>query len=298
MAVDQELWIKTINENIFTSLDLIKVASTDDGNYLNAKTVHVPQAGAAGTVLKNPARPLVIDQRSDVVLSYDIDEWVMPAKLVTLGEQNSLTYNKLQSIVADHIGGIGERIMREFLINWYPGNTYSVDTTGSNYVAHAPGATGNRKGLVLANLLLAAKKLDDQGYPMNDRYLMVDSTMLFQLLDVLGITTYRDSVLLNASTMDLPPVAGFKIISLPHVAYAVVSTDVVRPYGDAGGTTDQAIAIAAHKSALSFAVGNTEVFNNDRDAIYAGDIVSAAAMAGAKYRRYDKKGVVPIIQAT
>ena len=77
----------------------------------------------------------------------------------------------------------------------------------------------------------------------------------------------------------------------------LTTAGVANAYGATGATTDDAAALAVHKSALSWALGDTKVFNNDSDAIYAGDIVSAAMMAGGNSRRYDKKGVVPIIQA-
>jgi hypothetical protein len=45
------------------------------------------------------------------------------------------------------------------------------------------------------------------------------------------------------------------------------------------------------------AVGSVKIFSNADDATYVGDVVSGAIYAGGSYRRYDKKGVVPIIQA-
>jgi len=297
MAIEKELWIEAINENLFTSLDMIKPAATDDSTYLDAKTVHVPDAGASGTILKNPSRPLTVAERTDNDLSYDIDEWVMPSRLVPFADNTHLSYDKLQSLVNDIMGGIGDRVQRELLINWYTDTTYSVSTTGSSYAAHAPDATGNRKGLTFGDLLDAGRVLDNQNFAPGDRYLLVDNTMFYQLMDEVGITTYRDAAVMDAQNGTLPKLAGFNIIHVPHIVY-LTTGGVARAYGATGTTTDDACALAVHKSALSWAVGDTKVFTNADDAIYAGDIVSGAVMAGGKYRRYSKKGVVPIIQTT
>ena len=295
MAIPRELWVQAINENLFTSIDKIKSAATDDSQYLNAKTVHVPTAGTSGTILKNPARPLTVATRTDNDLSYDIDEWVMPSRLVPFSDGAHLAYDKLQSLVNDIMGGIGQRVLRELLINWYTDDTYKVATTGSAYVGHAPGATGNRKGLTFGDLLSAAAKLDKQDYSDSDRYAFIDTTMFYQLLDEVGITAYRDAAVMDAASGKLPKLAGFQLVPLPHVAY-VDSSDAIRAYGNAGAAADNAVALLGHKSAFSWAVGDVKVFTNADDAIYAGDIVSGAIMAGGKYRRYDKLGVIPVIQ--
>lgn len=84
--------------------------------------------------------------------------------------------------------------------------------------------------------------------------------------------------------------AGFSIIEVPAVAY-VDSSNAVRAYGATGATTDAAVALAVHKSAISYSMGDINIFNSDKDAIYLGDIVSGAIWAGANYRRYSKKAL-------
>lgn len=297
MAVQNELWLKAAQENLYEALGKITPGATDDSDYLNAITVNIPNAGTPAGILKNPARPLTVAERTDNVHTYNIDEWVIAPRVSPFADSNNLTYNKLQSLMNDVLGSLPERVMRELLINWYTDATYKVATTGSNYAAHAPNATGNRKGLTLAELMSAARALDLQKLPENDRFLFVDTAMFYQLLDVIGITAYRDAALLNQSTLDLPKVAGFQIIPVTQAVY-LTSADVARAFGATGATTDNAAALAVHKSAISFAVGEIKLFNNNNDAIFAGDIISGAVMAGGKYRRSDKKGVVPIVQAT
>ena len=296
MGLPRELWVQAVNENLFASLSKILPAATDDSAYKNGKTIHVPEAGTAAGILKNPARPLTISTRTDNELTYDLDEWVMPPTVNPFPDANQLSYDKLQSLINDIMGNIGYRAMREFLINWYPGATYKVSTSGSSYADHAPGATGNSKGLTLADLEAARKSLNDQEFPESDRYLLVDYTMSAQLRADIGVTTYRDVAAgYDVNKGVLPMLAGFSIIEVPAVAF-VTSANVVRAYGNAGATTDQALALAVHKSALSYCTGDIKIFDSMNDAIMVGDVVSGAVWAGAKYRRYSTKGVIPIIQ--
>lgn len=298
MAIPRELWVEAVQENLFAQLEKILPGATDDSAYRNGKTIHIPEAGTAGTILKNPSRPLTVATRTDNDLSYDLDEWIMPPRLNPFADTMQVPYDKLQSLINDILGGIGYRAMREFLINWYTDATYNVGTSGANAAAHAPGGTGNRKSLTYADVEKARKTLSELEFPDADRYLYLDLTMSAQLRADLGVTTYRDFVAgYDPNTGKLPMLAGFQLIEVPHVAY-VTNANVVREYGNAGATTDSAVALAVHKSAISYSMGDINIFNNDQDAIYAGDIVSGAIWAGAKYRRYSKKGVVPIIQTT
>ncbi len=297
MAIERELWSSVINENLYKTLETIIPAAFDDSELIAGKTVHIPNAGAPATISKNPTLPLTAVQRTDVDHTYTVDTYAIAPSVVKYADTVQLSYDKLASVINDITQGLPERIRAELTINWYTDGTYKVLTSGSSYGAHAPGATGNRKGLTTAELKAAAAILDAHKVPDGDRYLLVDTVMFYQLLDELGVTTYRDAVVSKDSTTPTDPIYGFRIIKLPTVAYCT-SAYAIRDYGNAGATTDHAIALAVHKSALSFAVGDVQVFEDEANPMYLGSVISGAILAGGKYRRSDKKGVVPIIQAT
>lgn len=298
-SVKQELWSKVIEDNLYTDLIAsVGEAATNDSENLNATKVYIPQAGTPGTILKDPVRPLAVAERSDGVLSYDLNEWVIPPSLVKFANRFDLPYDKLASLLKDATWGLNERIVRELCINWYT-NQNMVETTGGDYPRHAPGAatSSTYKGLTLDDINRAGAILDSMKYPANDRYLIVDNVMFMQLIDTLGVQSARDAAIINQSTLDMPPISGFKIVRVSAVAFAQTG-GTVRPYGHAGATTDKAIALAVHKSAISYAVGNVEIMLDKNNPIYVGDIISGAVYAGGKYRRSDYKGVVPIIQGS
>ena len=62
--------------------------------------------------------------------------------------------------------------------------------------------------------------------------------------------------------------------------------------------TDLAAGIAWQDGCVSRALGSTDLFDNQGNALVYGDIISAAVRAGGHYMRNDKKGVCLIYQAT
>ena len=297
MAIQQELWINEIQDNLYKGLEAIKIAATDDSAFVNGKTIHIPTAGAATAITKgNSTYPVTVSERTDSDNSYDLTNFEFGPYRIGWAEQQQLTYDKQKSIINDLTGGLGERMARELMISWYhyTAGKY-VGTSGSAYAAHATGATSNRKGLTGADLRRAAAILDTQKIAMDNRFLLVDNTMFWQLMDDLEYNAERVGALGNGLQTAPGTPYGFTVIAMPAVVYAT-SAGVVRAYGNAGTTTDQAVALALHKSAASWAFTDVDVMNDDNNPAYFGSLVSGTAWGGGKYRRADKLGIVPIIQ--
>lgn len=296
-AVLQQVWQKEVENNLYPSFDKLKMICKDDSVYLNGTTVNIPNAGAAGTIEKNPSYPLTVEERTDTTVSYNIDKFAFrPTRVDSLTKVQS-SYDMMKSVLEDVTMGVPQRALKELVINWYTDGTYKVNTTGSNYTGHAPGATGNRKGLTSADVVLAKKAIVKHGYE-SDLGLVVDYDMFYQLADSLGVQANRDfSYVYDAVSGEMQKIHGVSIVVVPSVCY-VASNDAIRAYGNAGATSDNAVALLVHKSAVSLAIGGIELFLDERNPIYQADLISGGLLAGGKYRRTDKKGVVPIIQAT
>jgi len=298
MAIQKELWINEIQENLYKGIEAIKTVATDDSAFVEAKTVHISSAGAATAITKsNSSYPVSISERTDTDNSYDLTNYEFGPYRLGWADGLQLSYDKMKSVINDLTGGLGERVAREMMISWYHYTAAMyVSTTGSSYTAHATGATGDRKGLTGADLRKAAGVLDGQLMPQGDRYLLVDSTMFWQLMDDLEYNADRVSALPSGLVIAPGTPYGFTVIQMPAVVYATTA-GVVRTYGQAGTTTDKAVALALHKSAASWAFTDIEMFEGlDKDPAYFGALISGAMYGGGKYRRYDKKGVVPIVQ--
>lgn len=300
MAIQKELWSPVISENLFRGIEAIRMAATDDIIHVAAKTIHLPSAGSLGSVtVGNTTYPVAVTERTDQEVTYDLTNFEIGPVRVGWADKLQLSYDKLGSVVNDFMGNLSERIAAKLTLDMYhyTAGNYVV-TTGADVAGHATGATGNRKSLIGANIRSAAELMTKQKVPINDRYILLDYAMFWQLVSDLSYGTYRADVVINPAGFNqlTIPLYGFTIIEMPFVGYAA-STGAVRAYGNAGATTDLAFGLAIQKSCASYAFTDLQMFDGTDKPEYFGDIISASIYGGAKYRRYDKKGVIPIIQA-
>ena len=296
--VAQQQWIKEINENFFKGLEAIAMAGTDDKAYIQGEKVNIRNAGTPASVTKgNRSYPVAISQRTDDTLTYDLTNYEMGPLRIDSVDQIQTSPALLSSNVNDLLGNTSFRAARETMIGWYhyTAGTF-VETSGSSFAAHAPSATGNRKGLTGKDLLKAAGIMNGQLVDGSERYALVDSVMFAQLIDDLGYNADRVEVV-GGLQMILPPVYGFKVVEVPQVVF-VATGGAVRSVGDVSATTtDKAVALCVQKRCVSHAWTETRI-KIDTDAVgyFAEALVEAWKYGGGKYRRTDKLGVVPIIQ--
>jgi len=297
MAIQKELWAEMIAEELRAKIDPLKMFAMDLSEYAIGKSIHIPVAGAT-TIQKNVSSfPMSVAERADTVIDITLNTYHWSPIRITQADKVQLSYDKMASLYNSLNGGLGERLLVESLISMthYTANQW-VATTGAAYVAHAPKATGNRKGLTGADLRAAAGILDKQKVPIADRYLVVDSIMFWQLVDDLSYNADRVDVI-NGLPSITTPLYGFTVVSVPQVVYITAAT-AIRDYGDAGATTDYAAALAIQKSCVGFGMSDVETFVDEGNPLYQGDILSGWVLHGASYLRTGKEGVVPIIQAS
>jgi hypothetical protein len=295
MAIQRELWAEMIAEELRAKIDPLKMFAMDLSEYAIGKSIHIPVAGAT-TIQKNVSSfPMSVAERTDTVIDITLNTYHWSPIRITQADKVQLSYDKMASLYNSLNGGLGERLLTESLISMtHHTATKWVATTGAAYVAHAPGATGNRKGLTGADLRAAAGILDKQKVPIAERYLVVDSIMFWQLVDDLSYNADRVDVI-NGLPSITTPLYGFTVVSVPQVVY-FTNGGVIRDYGNAGTTTDFAAALAIQKSCVGFGMSDVETFVDEGNPLYQGDILSGWVLHGASYLRTDKEGVVPIIQ--
>jgi len=296
MSVNKEIWLPVIEDNFYSNWEVLTRLGKDDSVYVDNKKVYIPNAGAPGSILtNNTSYPVAVEERTDTTVEYDINSYQLPPVRIGKFDTKDITYNKAMSVASDFMGGIGEHIMYTAFKDWYIGketNKY-VETTGSDAPGEAPGATGDRKAITEADVKKAAKILDKQKVAPTNRILLLPSTMFYQLHD--SVIEKFDIVDNDGLAMFDKEFYGFQVVKMPFVINAT-SAGVARPVGHNGGATDIEIGLAYHKDAVSVARSQTYMYDSENRPEYYGDIVSAEAWSGAKYRRTDYVGVVPILQ--
>lgn len=165
MAVQKEIWLPAIEENLFAAWETLTQLATDDNVYVNSTNgrgykVYIPQSGAAETIQINPSVfPLSVDERADTTIDYTLDHLVMPGIRLGKFDTSLLTYDKMQSILRDHIGTLGQTQLYKSFVNWYIGAQTGkfVLTTGASVKSEATGSTDDVKAMKLADVISAAK---------------------------------------------------------------------------------------------------------------------------------------------
>lgn len=299
--LQREVWSSVLNKNITQGLEKIKMIAVDESStFLNAKTVHIPNSGDVGGVVRGDVTlPLPVNERTDTDQTYDLTDFKIKPQYIGWAEKFYTQYDKFADITSNMTDNILRDMAIYFMSQWYyKSASQLVATTGtstqSNWLVTGGGSL---KYLLGANVLSAAQILSGQGVSEQNRYLLLDYVMFHHLLSDLSYNANRLEVQ-NGLKVTMDPIYGFTVIQMPFVA-AVNTSDVIKvPAADGGGftyaTTDRPIGLAVQKDCLSFAVSPIEVMIKEGDPTYYGDIMSAIAWGGAKYRRSDGKGVVAI----
>lgn len=296
MAIEKEIWRADIVKNLFAD-GSFAANSQNHSEYVNFKTVHVPNAGAAPNVeMDRSVFPSSISTRTDNDLYYQLHEFTSDAIRISNAEQVELSYNKRESVISASRAKITEDVESFVLQSWVPTGYTKVVTTGSNVVAHLADCTNNRKAVTIADILAVKKQFDKDNIPMAGRFAILDYEMMAQLLSALTENQYHAFLgSANAQTGVVGELYGFKFYQR-SVALRTIAAGTSLATSNAA--TDAAAGLFWQRDCVSRALGNVEIFDRENDPTYYGDIVSALVRAGGSYCRYDKKGVVVLYQGT
>jgi hypothetical protein len=305
MAIQTEVWIPAIEDNLYKGFEVMRAVASDDSSYAQNTTVHVPNAGASPIVTRgNSTYPVTIAERTDADVSYDLTNFEIGPVRLGWADGLQLIYDKVASVTNDFMGNMLEHMQKYICSQWW---TYDSDLivstshaslTATNWLGGT--ASGSLKLLTGDNVRQAAEILDREKFPSGDRYLLLDYKMYWQLLKDVSYNDTRIEVLGGfQSTID--NIYGFKVIQLPFVAAVSANTGsvtMIEPSATDGSftftTNHRPIGLAFHKSAVSFAWTAPKPFSQDNDPTMFGDILSASVYGGGKYRRTSANGVVAI----
>ena len=232
MALIKEIWVSDVQEALNRNADFLPY-SVDHSAYIAFGTVHVPQSGSNPTVVKNPATfPLSINERTDTDRTYSLNQFALEPVLITNLDELQISYDKRQSVLGQQITTLTQRIGDEVAISWSAtGASNIVGTTGSAVATSlAPGATGTRKAVTLADIAALANKLDKDNVARQNRKLLMSTDMFWELFAISDVirASYngfqnQPNVLANGIVAML---YGFEIMMRPVVSVYANSTTV------------------------------------------------------------------------
>lgn len=301
MAIQAEVWQKHIEGNLFKD-NAFMGKSADASQYvLSGKVVHIPQAGAKGSVTKNrTVLPGTIVQRTDSDITYSLDSYSTDPILLQDAESAELSYDKRTSLIGEHERSLNEVIADNMLITWSPSvATQMVRTSGDAVDTHLTDTTGTRKKFKIADFKAAIKVLDKQNVSAANRYCVMSADMLNQLTDELTenqLSAFSKTFDAEKGIMGmLLHVTIYQRSSV--VSYNNAATPVVNAHGAEVNVDDNDAILIWQQDCVERAVGATKFFERTDDPTYYGDIYSFEARVGGRKRRTGQEGVVAIIQA-
>lgn len=304
MAIQVEQWVSDIVENLFPNNEAV-THRMDDSMFLDGKVIHLPQSGAAPTVVVDRSSfPATSTQRTDTESSYQIKSFTTDPSHVTDTEDLEVSYPKRGSILIDH-----QEVLRtsvtEYAFNVWGASlaTNIVRTSGAARNPYASAQTGQRLRLTKTEFIEAQRLLSRMDVPVAGRLMLVDADLAADLLSDTEMAKMLQNSPLNIVEGAIGRLYGFDIFIRSSVLkYNNVGTPAKKAFGAAAAATDNLAAIAWHPRFVRGAIGNAtnggvKIFTKDNDPNYYGSVLSAELRAGFKQRRDDGKGIVSLVEA-
>lgn len=300
MALDVEQWKPWILETLFKNNEFLNLAKNADEYVLMGKVVHIANSGAASSIERNRSSlPATVTQRTDVDVTYSLDEFTSDPRLLQLTEGQVISYNKMESMMGQDMRAIKQLVAEWMLYHWRAeGAANIIRTSGGTSPAYLADATGVRKLLTLSQFEEAQAVMDENDIPDGDRYAMLDARMHQQLVQLMNPTTYKDfSKAMDLQKGIIGELYGFKFLKRSTaIRYDNTGTPVAKNPAAVNAATDNAGILVWHKDWVERAIGTTEIFEKLKDPQYYGDIYSLLIRAGGRKVEANGKGVLAIVQ--
>lgn len=321
MAVTPQIWTNYIVGNLFKNNEFL-LQSIDESEYVIAgSVVHIPQAGAVSGVKRNRTQlPATVTRRKDIDVTYALDEFTTDPRFIPNADKIELSYDKMDSCMTEDMMYLQQITAEAMLYNWRP--TYFIKASKAKNADFRIHGKNLRTGVQVSDFAKAKGIFNKWGIPAADRYVILNTEMYEQLCaDVRasqnqnlsaiydnitgqlrkleGFTIYERATTLLASNSSLTSVDGtkfFKWTGDTDLTYSTEDYISIETGDKAEGDTDCCYGIFWHKSAVARAVGQTQMFDDEGNPTYYGDIYSFLQRLGGRAKRGDGKGVLGIIQ--
>lgn len=313
MAVQTEIWQDHIEQEIFKDNTFLKKAHSAKENVIDGKAVHIPQSGGSGNVVRNRTQlPATVRRRNDTDVIYLLDEYTSDPVLIPNIDKHELSYDKRNSVLGEDRDKIVQEVAEYSIFNWLNSPVYGaygasvipngniLETTGDAKQATSPGATGNRKSAVLADLQRMATFFKTKRRWFEGKmYALItpaDEETLFPANSMLTATYMASVTEAERREGVMYKVQGWNIMTRSSVARINGAGTILDPAA-AGTADDDEASLFWYENAVEFAMGDVVFFDDMGNPVYYGDVYSFLVRAGGRARRADYAGVALLKQA-
>ena len=306
--IPQHIFNKYIVEKLRVTNPHLAYATDESSYVLDGAVVHIPNAGNSPAVVKNrKSFPASATMREDSMVMYPLDVYSTDPTHIAWHEANEVSYNKLDSVLGDHVATLVESVGDNMYYNWVHGYDAKmgevnipaaniIATTGAAIAVKEEGQTGTRKAFTYADLQNAQALMNKQNVPQTERYACLESYQLQQLINSLSgnqMAAFQQSADLANGVIGM--LCGFKILERSRVL-VFTSTGAPKLPGEAFEATDNVGALCWQRQSVAKALGETKLFRDVDSPTYYGDVLSALVKMGGRCRRADWAGLVAIVQ--
>lgn len=297
MGVEVEIWRSRIENLLYKDNMFLETVTNADENVIDGKVVHIPQAGANPNIVKNRnVFPAVAVKRTDTDITYMLDVYTSDPTHIEDAEKLELSYDKIDSVLLSHFGSLRDFIADEMIYNWRAEN-FIIRTSGPAVPSHLGGTTGNRAKFLKEDLKAARSLFNKQNVPKQNRYALISTDMMEQLMDDEDLLKRDNALEFNLKEGTLPMIYGFTMIERSNVLRYDNSATPVALTPTAPDASDLNDAVLCYQSmSLQKALGEIKFFEKENDPEFYGDVYSALVRMGGRKSRSDQFGVAAIVQ--
>lgn len=266
--LNKEVWVQQIQENFYPDRSFL-TRVVDYSGFVDNNQLHIPSAGIDPKVLiNNKTYPIKVVNREDEDNVIPLDTFETENTLVRRPEAIEYSYDKLESVISQHRSTLqastAEKAIHAFGPDKDTAYTPILVTTGESY--------NGRKRICLNDILSLKERFDDAKIPLEDRYIVLQSKHVSDLL--------REDVKLFKEITDLRngepfKFAGFGFYAFPSMpTYRTVDGVLTKvAFGAEAGDDDAFASVAFYGKEVMKADGDMYMYSLEDDPRERGTIV-------------------------
>lgn len=305
--IQKSIWETDIQEGLYASNAFLKTFSKADKENISGRVVHIPQAGEGGNVEKNRSvLPAVVKQRTDTIVSYQINEFTSDPILIKNADTVELSYDKRASALYNDQMKLNKNVAEDVLLSIVKtplGISTDLPATsilGTEGAAVKSAVTaGLVKSYTIDDLQRAQNFFIDQDiWHEGQMFALLTSSAWSQMFPASSpvTATYMASVTEEERRSGILAKAyGFNIMLRSRV-YTLAESGSFKPSDAVKTGTDVEGVLFYNGSQVEFAEGDIEFFGNMGKAEYYGDVYSFLVRAGARAKREKFEGLMVLKQ--
>lgn len=262
MAIEKQIWTDQIKEGFISGTSFMS-ASDDLSELVEYNKINLAAAGVDPDVLiDNTTYPIATKSRNDTPIELELHTFDTENTVVRNVERMEASYKKMESVIRGHRRALQRKASRFAANAWAP-----QGHTDMTPVLQATGAADEtkRKRMTFADLLSLECAFRDMEAPLDSLVIVLSPAHLLDL-QLENMSLYR-------AAMDSKRVGAFELFTYAELPYYDMTSKKKLALGAATDQNSSQASIAYVKTEVVRAMGDVEMFLNEKSATERGDVI-------------------------